>query len=184
MPQCQFSVFCCFCVSEKLHRKYSKNWTKQVRKLLFYPDKGRGPNGSRRGVRGQPHHEGVWPSPWPRPPVVRPPWSTSDDAPSPIRILGMENPKSIGKISRRVLQLRRRHRQISGDRSLCSSTLPGRGSAPGAISIGLHWRHHHLHQPCCLLWWGGSSSPPGLRALPVAMWFTSLSHDVIFIWSW
>jgi hypothetical protein len=22
--------------------------------------------------------------------------------------------------------------------------------------------------------------PPGLRALPVAMWFTSLSHDVIF----
>jgi hypothetical protein len=23
--------------------------------------------------------------------------------------------------------------------------------------------------------------PPGLRALPLAMWFTSLSHDVIFI---
>jgi hypothetical protein len=23
--------------------------------------------------------------------------------------------------------------------------------------------------------------PPGLRALPVAMWFTSLSHDVIFM---
>jgi hypothetical protein len=29
MPQCQFPVFCCFCVSEKLHRKYSQNWTKQ-----------------------------------------------------------------------------------------------------------------------------------------------------------
>jgi hypothetical protein len=28
---------------------------------------------------------------------------------------------------------------------------------------------------------GGSSSSPGLRALPVAMWFTSLSHDVIFM---
>jgi hypothetical protein len=23
-----------------------------------------------------------------------------------------------------------------------------------------------------------------LRALPVAMWFTSLSYDVIFMWSW
>jgi hypothetical protein len=29
MPQCQFPVFCYFCVSEKLHRKYSRNWTKQ-----------------------------------------------------------------------------------------------------------------------------------------------------------
>jgi hypothetical protein len=33
------------------------------------------------------------------------------------------------------MQLRRCHRRISGDRSLCSGTLPGRGSAPGAISI-------------------------------------------------
>jgi hypothetical protein len=47
----------------------------------------------------------------------------------------MENPKTIGDFRERVLQLRRRHRRISGDRSLCSGTLPGRGSAPGAISI-------------------------------------------------
>jgi hypothetical protein len=33
------------------------------------------------------------------------------------------------------MQLCRRHRQISGDRSLCSGTLPVWGSAPGAISI-------------------------------------------------
>jgi hypothetical protein len=143
------------------------------------------------GARGQPHHEGARPSPWPRPHVVRPPWSPPDNAPSPIKSLPMENPKWIGEIFRRVPQCRRRRRQISGDRSLCSGTLPGRGSPPGAISIGLHRRlcrlhrlHHHLYQPCCLLWWGGSSSPPGLRALPVAMWFTSLSHDVIFMWSW
>jgi hypothetical protein len=37
MPQCQFPVFCCFCVSEKLHRKYSRNWTKQKPNLLFFP---------------------------------------------------------------------------------------------------------------------------------------------------
>jgi hypothetical protein len=35
MPQCQFPVFCCFCVSEKLHRKYSRNWTKQKLKSLI-----------------------------------------------------------------------------------------------------------------------------------------------------
>jgi hypothetical protein len=35
MPQCQFPIFCCFCVLEKLHMKYSRNWTKQKPNLLF-----------------------------------------------------------------------------------------------------------------------------------------------------
>jgi hypothetical protein len=47
----------------------------------------------------------------------------------------MENPRGISKFPERVLQLRHRRRRISGDRSLCSGTLPGRGSAPAAISI-------------------------------------------------
>jgi hypothetical protein len=38
MPQCQLPVFCCFCVSEMLHRKYSRNWTKQKPNLLFFPE--------------------------------------------------------------------------------------------------------------------------------------------------
>jgi hypothetical protein len=29
--------FCYFCVSEKLYRKYSRNWTKQKPNLLFFP---------------------------------------------------------------------------------------------------------------------------------------------------
>jgi hypothetical protein len=158
MPQCQFPVFCCFGVSEKLHRKYSRNWMKQRPKLLFCPEVGRGPNGSRRGARGQPNHEGAQPRPWPCPPVVRPPWSTPDDAPSPIKSLLMENPKTIGVFPRTVPQHRCHRRQISGDRSLYSSNLPGWGSAPGAVSIGLHRRlrrlhrpHRHLHCRCCLL---------------------------------
>jgi hypothetical protein len=134
MPQCQFPVFCCFCVSEKLHRKYSWNWTKQVPEVLFFPNEGRGPNGSRRGARDWPHHEGVRPRPWPHPPMVWSPWSTSNDAPSPIRSLTTENPKTISIFPRTVPQRRRRRRQILGDRSLCSGTLPGRGSAPRAIS--------------------------------------------------
>jgi hypothetical protein len=36
MPQCQFPVFCYFCVSEKLHGKYSWNWTKQSLTFLFF----------------------------------------------------------------------------------------------------------------------------------------------------
>jgi hypothetical protein len=47
----------------------------------------------------------------------------------------MENPKIIGVFLRTVPQRRRHRRQISGDRSLCSGTLPGRGISLGAISI-------------------------------------------------
>jgi hypothetical protein len=35
MPQCQFPIFCYFCVSKKLHRKYSRNGTKQKLKSLI-----------------------------------------------------------------------------------------------------------------------------------------------------
>jgi hypothetical protein len=42
----------------------------------------------------------------------------------------MENPKSVGVFREEVLQLRRCRQRISRDRSLCSGTLPGRGSAP------------------------------------------------------
>jgi hypothetical protein len=157
MPQCQFPVFCCFCASEKLHRKYSWNWTKQVRKLLFFPDGGRGPNESRRGARGWPHHRGAWPSPWPRPPMVRPPWSTSDDAPSPIRSLPMENPKINWRFfqnSSAVSPLSKTN--FGGQNSLFQH--PARtGKCPRAISIGLHRRlrhlhrpHRHLHHRCCV----------------------------------
>jgi hypothetical protein len=54
MSQCQFPVFCRFCVSEKLHSKYSRNWTKQKLKFLFFWTRdivqsrdGGGPEGSR-----------------------------------------------------------------------------------------------------------------------------------------
>jgi hypothetical protein len=45
--------------------------------------------------------------------------------PSPIKSLPTENPKSISVLPRIVPQRRRHRRQILGDRSLCSGTLPG-----------------------------------------------------------
>jgi hypothetical protein len=158
MPQCQFAVFCYFCVSEVIHRKYSRNWTKQVPKVLFFPEASRDPKESRRGATRPPHTWLARPGVWPCRHSVRAPGPTPDIAPSPIRSLGTENPRGFDDFSRTVPQLRRRRRRISGDRILCSGTLLGQGSSPGAISIGLHRRlrrlhrpHRHLHQPCCLL---------------------------------
>jgi hypothetical protein len=92
MPQCQFPVFCYFCVSEKLHRKYSRNWTKQKPNLLLFNEASRRPKKRRSGATGWPHHWGAWPSPWPRPPMVRVHWSTSDAAPLPIKTPRREKP--------------------------------------------------------------------------------------------
>jgi hypothetical protein len=47
----------------------------------------------------------------------------------------MENPKRIGVFLKTVPQRRHHRRPISGDRTLCSGTLSGWGSTPGAISI-------------------------------------------------
>jgi hypothetical protein len=93
MPQCQFPVFCCFCVSEKLHRKYSRNWTKQKLNLLLFNEASRSPKRRQRGAIGRPHHRAAWPAPSPRPLVVRPPWPTSGIAPSPIKTPRQEKPK-------------------------------------------------------------------------------------------
>jgi hypothetical protein len=73
--------------------------------------------------------------PWACHPLVWRHWSTSDTALPPISSLRHENPKSFGNFPEEVPQLRCRHRRDSGDRSLCSGTLPRWGSAPGAISI-------------------------------------------------
>jgi hypothetical protein len=85
MSQCQFLVFFSICISAKLHWKYSRNWTKQKPNLLLFTEASRSAKRRWRGARGQPHHQGAWPSPWSCPPVVRAPWSTSDAAPSPIK---------------------------------------------------------------------------------------------------
>jgi hypothetical protein len=58
-------VFCCFCVSEKLHRKYSWNWTKQKLKFLITWHK----DGVQRRVGGGPRGSHIWW--WHGPPLGR-----------------------------------------------------------------------------------------------------------------
>jgi hypothetical protein len=93
MPQCQFPVFYCFSVSEKLHRKYSQNWTKQKPNVQILNEASRTPKRRWSQARGRPHHEVARPGPGPRPLGVRPPLSTSNAAPSPIKTPRREKPK-------------------------------------------------------------------------------------------
>jgi hypothetical protein len=93
MPQCQFPVFCCFCILEKLHRKYSRNWTKQKPNIQKFTEASRSPKRRWRGATGRPHHQGVRPAPGPCRPVVRATRPISGAAPSPIKTLQQEKPK-------------------------------------------------------------------------------------------
>src|SRR4051812_3432646 len=58
-----------------------------------------------------------------------------DSASSPIYSLFWENSRYTRENPRKVPQPPSSPKQDSGDKSLCSGTLPERGSAPGAISI-------------------------------------------------
>jgi hypothetical protein len=106
MPQCQFPVFCCFCVSEKLHRKYSRNWTKQKSNLLFLPklrEDQRWDGGG--GARGWPHHSRARLSPCPCPPMVSPPGPPPNDAPLPIKTPHREKLKGWIAFPKNILQV-------------------------------------------------------------------------------
>jgi hypothetical protein len=109
MPQCQFPVFCCFCVSEKLHRKYSQNWTKQKPNIQKFTEASREPKRRQRGATSRPHNRAARPRPWPRPLCVWPAWSTSGAAPSPIKTPRREKPKTWSIFQKHIVI--RHHRQ-------------------------------------------------------------------------
>jgi hypothetical protein len=127
MPRCQFPVFWCFCVLEKLHRKYSRNWTKQKPNIQKFTEASREPKRRRSGAR-------------PRLLCVWPPRSTSDDAPSPIKTPRREKPKhpiTFPETYRDPPPSSTRDRE--GPEAL-PGTLPERGIATGGL----------LHRHACL----------------------------------
>jgi hypothetical protein len=133
MPQCQFPVFCCFCVSEKLHRKYSRNWTKQKPDIQKFTVASREPRRRWRWATGRPHSRVARPRPWLRPLCVRPPRSTSDDALSPIKTPRREKPKyPINFLETHRHSLPSSTQDREGPEAL-PGTLPERGIATGGL---------------------------------------------------
>jgi hypothetical protein len=132
MPQCQFPVFCCFCVSEKLQRKYSQNWTKQKPDVQIFIEASREPKRRRKGATGRPHHQGAWPAPGPRWPVVWAPWSTSGATPSPIRTPRWEKPKHPITFPE-YIAIRRRRRPKIGRVQKLFPTPCRRGESPPEV---------------------------------------------------
>jgi hypothetical protein len=140
MSQCQFPIFCYFCISEMLHRKYSQNWMKQKPDVQIFTRPSRRSKRRRRGSTGCPHHRVARPRAGPRPLVVRPPWSTSNTTPSPIKTPRREKPKD-------PITFPETHRDpppsSTRDREgleALPSTLPERGIATGGL----------LHRHACL----------------------------------
>jgi hypothetical protein len=85
-----FLLFLCFSkVTQEIFSKLDETKAKPP----IFTEALRRPKMTGRGARGQPHHQGARPSPWSRPPMVRAPWSTPDDAPSPIKSAQREKPK-------------------------------------------------------------------------------------------
>jgi hypothetical protein len=136
MPQCQFPVFCCFCVSEKLHRKYSWNWMKQKPKFLFFPIRGRVQSRDGGGPEGGHTPHGVG-HPLAAPGLVWAPGPPSDIALPPIYSPRRENPKHPINFLETYCKLPPSStRDREGPEALLG-TLPGRGITTGGLL------HHH-----------------------------------------
>jgi hypothetical protein len=96
-----FLLFLCF---KKVTQEMFSELDKTKAEPPIFTKASRRPKMTRRGARGQPHHQGERPSPWPCPPMVRAPWSTTDDAPSPIKSPRREKPKGRISFPRNILQ--------------------------------------------------------------------------------
>jgi hypothetical protein len=140
MSQCQFPVFFYFCVSEKLHRKYSQNWTKPKPVVQIFHGASRTPKRRWSRARGRRQHQGAWPTPGPRRPVVWAPWSTSDAAPSPIKTSRREKPKYPITFPEYIAIRRHRRPEDREGLEALPGTLPEREIATGGL----------LHRHACL----------------------------------
>jgi hypothetical protein len=129
MPQCQFPVFCYFCVSKKLHNKYFRNWTKQKPNIHKFTEASREPKRRRSGATRGPHNRAEWPRARLCPLCVRPPRSTSNDAPLPIKTPRREKPKHPITFSEYIVIRRCRRSEIERVQKLFSAPCR-RGESP------------------------------------------------------
>ena len=144
------SCFLLFLVSDILVRKYSRNWTKSTPSILESHEASRTPESRQRRALWAPDDRlarpGVGRAPLLCRRLVSPPTP-------PLRLFKPPRPKTSRRKSHGTRNLPEpppSRSQDLGDRSLCSGTPPGRGSAPGRL---LHRHrchlHRHLHHRCC-----------------------------------
>jgi hypothetical protein len=132
--------FFCFCVSEKLHRKYSQNWMKQKSNIQKFTEASRESKRRWSGATRAPHNRAAWPSPWQHPLCVTVPQPTPDVAPSPIKTPRWEKSKYPSTFPEHIA-IRRRHRPEDGEGlEALPSTLPERGITTEGL----------LHRHACL----------------------------------
>jgi hypothetical protein len=137
MPQCQFPIFFYFCVSEKLHRKYSQNWMKQKPNLLFFQNTSRSPKQRRRGAWTWPHPRAARPSPSPRHQGVSPPRPPLEAALPPIYSPRRENLKTQSIFHETYCKSPPSSTRDQEGPEALPDTLPERGITAGGLL------HHH-----------------------------------------
>jgi hypothetical protein len=96
-----FMLFLCF---RKVTHEIFSELDETKAKPPIFTEASQRPKMRWRGARGQPHHRGARPSPWLRPPMVRPPGPPPDDAPLPIKSPRWETPKGRIAFPRNILQ--------------------------------------------------------------------------------
>jgi hypothetical protein len=126
VPVPYFLLFLCF---RKVTQEIFSELDKTKAEPPIFTEASRRPKMRRRGARGQPHHRGVRPRPWPRPPMVRPSGPPHDDAPSPIKSPRREKPKGRIAFPRNILQAAAVVETRSGG-SRSSSRHPAREGNP------------------------------------------------------
>jgi hypothetical protein len=104
MPQCQFPVFCYFCVFRKATQEIFSELDETKVKPSIFPEASRSLKMRRRGARGQPHHRVARPSPWPHQQVVRLAGPPPGAALSPIYSPRREKPKGRIAFPQNILQ--------------------------------------------------------------------------------
>jgi hypothetical protein len=87
-----FLLFLCF---RKVTQEIFLELDETKPNLLIFNKASRSLKRRRRGATSRPHHRATWLAPSPRPLWVRPPWPTSDTAPSPIKTPRWEKPKHL-----------------------------------------------------------------------------------------
>ena len=125
-----------FLVSEKLHRKYSRNWTKFM-ESQYFTRRLQKPEGETRGRPGWPTPPPGAAEPWPRLGRVWPTWPPPGSALSPIYSLRRENPKYPSQISRKDPQPPSSSTLAREGSEALPGTLPERGIITGGLL------HHH-----------------------------------------